>query len=272
MADQPVSGDAPDEEARLRQRLDALDALRASGELTEEEYAVARRLAILGPGESPKATTAASPPAPKVGVAPTAEPRRRNWVWPAVAVVLAIVLGAGVLIWAFAGSSSPSDGRAAGSVRVNKSLVALFSGAGSGRCFGPRSGASFTVYGNRQTSDFLNCGDDDPALATGSYTFASLPNGTIKTFSATFAIDEGSYRAQTGSTAHFVVRYGSRTICDVNVYWGSPQRCMRANLRIPTSSGRLMITQVVQPATYRTTAGLWAGLVGGRIGISVPRG
>ena len=268
-----VAEDGPDEEERLRQRLAALDALRGSGELSEEEYAVARRLAILSPVERPKAT-AAPQSAPHAPVAPAAEAPRRRWVWSSIAAAVAMLLVAGVVIWAFAGgsSSSSSGGQAAGSVRVNKSLVALFTGAGSGRCFGPRAGASFKVYGDRRTSDFLNCGDDDPALATGSYTFASLPNGTIKTFSAVFAIDEGSYRAQTGSTAHFMVTYGGRTICDVSVRWGSPQQCRRTNLRIPTSAGSLTITQDVQPATYRSTAGLWAGLVGGRIGITVPRG
>ena len=84
MNDQPAADNgAEDEEQRLKDRLAALEALHESGELSDEEYAIARRLAIFGPMGS---AAPDGPPAPKQGAksgsssAPTTAgsgPRRR---------------------------------------------------------------------------------------------------------------------------------------------------------------------------------------------------
>lgn len=154
-------------------------------------------------------------------------------------------------------------------VRVTRRLDYIHAGATRGRCFGPRAGASFTISGIRRTSDFLNCGsEDDPTLASGAYTFEPLPEGTIKFFTATFAIDEGSFDAQAGSSADFVVSYGPYLICEVTARWRSPTTCAKRSLDIPTSAGRLTIEQDVAPASYRAGDGLWAGLAYGRIAVN----
>lgn len=265
----------------MRDRLAALDGLHESGHLSDDEHRVARQMAISGQaGGGADVASPAPPPGGKADatplppVAPAGTTPRKRLV-PALLgalgvaiivliIVLALTLGGGDSS-GDAGASASGDTRTA---RVTQSLTDLYVGSTAGRCFGPRSGASFTVNGSRQTTDFLNCGDDDPARATGTYEFMELPEGTIKTFTGLFAIDEGSANAQRASTAQFTVRYGDTTICSATVTWGSPYRCRRTNLNIPTTSGTLVIEQDVSPATSSSASGLWAGIVGGRIGVS----
>lgn len=271
---------------QLRDRLAALDGLHADGHLTDEEHRVARQMAISGavapdePLVAPGEGGALPPPDSPDGGAEAARDGRHPWLLPVAAGVLvaAVIALVAVLIFTLGGSdsSSPSeassDSTAGGrAVRVTKTLNALYVGSSSGRCFGPRSGASFTLNGSKLTTDFLNCGDDDPSVASGTYEFKDLPNGTLKSFTATLAIDEGSYRAQRDSSAHFLVTYGDKVLCEATVTWGSPYRCRQPRLNIPTSSGTLVIEQDVQPATTSPTAGLWVGVVGGRVGVSVKR-
>ena len=275
-----------DNSQHLRDRLAALDGLHADGHLTDEEHVVARQMAISGAvapdaplSPAGEARGAAPPELPDGGGAGTDE-GRPPWILPAAAGVLAAAIVALVVVLIFTlsggGSEAPvesaSNSSAGGrAVRVTKTLNALYVGSSSGRCFGPRSGASFTLGGTKLTTDFLNCGDDNPSVASGTYEFKDLPDGTLKSFSATLAIDEGSYRAQRDSSAHFLVTYGDKLLCEATVTWGSPHRCRRPRLNIPTSSGTLVIEQDVQAATTSPTAGLWVGVVGGRVGVSVKR-
>lgn len=286
MSESVTGGGAPqgDDSQSLRDRLAALDGLHADGHLTDEEHRVARQMAISGAVESGGPETppekGAARLAPSESGAGRTDEVRHPWLLPVAAGVLvaAVVALVAVLIFTLGGggsepSSAASGGSATGgrSVRVTKTLNSLYVGSSSGRCFGPRSGASFTLNGSKLTTDFLNCGDDDPSVASGTYEFRDLPNGTLKSFTATLAIDEGSYRAQRDSTAHFLVTYGDKLLCEATVTWGAPYRCRQSRLNIPTSSGTLVIEQDVQPATTSPTAGLWVGVVGGRVGVSVKR-
>lgn len=266
-------------QGQLRDRLAALDGLHASGHLTDEEHQVARQMAISGvvdPGP-------AGPPPPPASLGsaksdastpPPAPPQGRRSLIPVLLGILGAAVTALIIVLVVTLSGGGSDEPATAdagptrTVRVTKSLTSLYVGSSAGRCFGPRSGASFTVNGSKQTTDFLNCGDDDPSKATGSYEFMELPDGTIKSFSALLAIDEGSYIAQRASTAQFTIRYGDAVLCQATVEWGAPYKCRRPKLSIPTSSGTLVIEQDVTPASYSSTSGLWAGIVGGRISIS----
>ena len=275
-----------DDPQQLRDRLAALDGLHADGHLTDEEHRVARQMAITGAADAggqgaPPTKGEAQPSLPPPGIGDDrGDEGRHPWLLPAAAGVLvaAVIALVAVLILTLGGggadtpadatANSATSGRA---VRITRTLNALYVGSSSGRCFGPRSGASFTLDGNKLTTDFLNCGDDDPSVASGTYEFKDLPNGTLKSFTATLAIDEGSYRAQRDSSAHFLVTYGDKVLCEATVTWGSPYRCRQPRLNIPTSSGTLVIEQDVQPATTSPTAGLWVGVVGGRVGVSVKR-
>ncbi len=278
--ERPESGDSAQ---TLRNRLAALDGLHADGHLTDEEHRVARQMAISGPvgPTAPVVPTGKGGELPPQASSPSDGQEREGrhpLLLPVVAGVLiaAVIALIAVLVFAI-GANSTSQPSAASApskadrVRVVKTLNALYVGSSSGRCFGPRSGASFTINGDKIYSDFLNCGDDDPSTASGTYEFKDLPDGTIKTFKATLAIDEGSYSAQHNSTAHFLVTYGDKTICEATITWGNPYRCNRPSLNIPTSSGTLVIEQDVTPSSNSVTSGLWVGLVGGRIGISVKR-
>lgn len=97
MSDRPGAGN--EEAQRLKERLAALDALHESGELSDEEHAIARRLAIFGPaspGSEKKASQAAgsttSLPKAKSSKALAPEtPTKRRWVIPAA-------IGAGLLV------------------------------------------------------------------------------------------------------------------------------------------------------------------------------
>lgn len=279
MADDPEEQQV-DPQGRLRDRLAALDGLHASGHLSDDEHQVARQMAISGAVE-PAGGEAPPPAQPPTGKAdspglppPRADEQPRRLIPVLLGVLGAALAGLAVVLLITltgGGGSSPEVASGDGptrTVRVTKSLTALYVGSSAGRCFGPRSGASFTVNGSKRTTDFLNCGDDDPSRATGSYEFMELPDGTIKSFTALLAIDEGSYSAQRASTAQFTIRYGDTLLCQATVEWGAPYRCRRPNLDIPTSSGTLVIEQDVTPSSYSSTAGLWAGVVGGRISIS----
>ena len=99
MSDRPGAGD--EEAQRLKERLAALDALHEGGEISAEEHAIARRLAIFGPAgpasDKKKTETAGSTtPLPKATSSKTPAPEaaaKRRWVIPlaAGAVLLAIV-------------------------------------------------------------------------------------------------------------------------------------------------------------------------------------
>ena len=97
MSDRPGAGD--EEAQRLKERLAALDALHESGDLSAEEHAIARRLAIFGPagpGSDKKASEPAGSTAPlpkaKSSEVPSSEtPTKRRWV-------ISVAAGAGLLV------------------------------------------------------------------------------------------------------------------------------------------------------------------------------
>lgn len=144
-------------------------------------------------------------------------------------------------------------------------------------CFGPGARPTGVAYmdvrGSRVRRDLIQCGSRrGPGDANGVYRFRSaqllLEDGVLITgVDGLFAMDE-SATSQRASRVQWVVQVGGTVICRVSATLRGPGRCRLTGGPVEVRTGdQLVITQSVIRAVDR---GLWAGIVGGRLRLSVP--